>query len=102
VIEEIQRHVRSGGYYFTVHAFERFVERNISPGEVREILLSGEVIEEYPKVSVLPSCLVFGKTSAGRILHVQCSSDPVWIITAYDPTLNPEEWEEGFKRRKKI
>ena len=25
--------------------------------------------------------------NGSKILHVQCSIDPVWIITAYDPTL---------------
>jgi hypothetical protein len=32
-------------------------------------------------------------------LHVHCSIDPVWIITAYDPRLNPDEWDPEFKRR---
>ena len=31
--------------------------------------------------------------------RVAYSSDPLWIITAYDPTLNPEEWDKNFKRR---
>jgi hypothetical protein len=39
-------------------------------------------------------------TEKERILHVQCSLNPVWIITAYDPTLNPEEWDANFKRRR--
>jgi hypothetical protein len=30
---------------------------------------------------------------------VQCSIDPVWIITAYDPTLNSDKWDKDFKRR---
>jgi len=36
-----------------------------------------------------------------RILHVHCAVDPVWIITAYDPTLNPDEWDPDFKKRRK-
>jgi len=28
---------------------------------------------------------------AGKVLHIQCSLDPVWIITAYDPGLSPEK-----------
>jgi len=30
------------------HAFERMMERNISRDTVREVLLSGEIIEDYP------------------------------------------------------
>jgi len=62
-------------------------------------MLSGEVIEGYPKDKYGPSCLIYGVTKEGRILHVQCSIDPVWVITAYDPALNPDEWGVDFKRR---
>lgn len=80
---------------------ERCLERGISPEEVKEALLSGETIETYPKDKYGPSCLVCGNTRNGKILHVQCSIDPVWIITTYDPTLNPDEWEDNLKRRRK-
>jgi hypothetical protein len=47
------------------------------------------------------SCLIYGVTGEGKILHVQCSIDPVWIVTAYDPTLHPEEWDREYKKRRK-
>ena len=84
----------------SLHAFERCVERNISPEEIQEVILSGEAIEDYPKDKYGPSCLISGITDEKRILHVQCSIDPVWIITVYDPTLNPVEWDKDFKRRR--
>jgi hypothetical protein len=28
------------------------------------------------------------------------SKDPLWIITAYDRSLNPEEWDENFVKRR--
>ena len=77
------------------------MERHISPHEIKYAILSGEIIENYPEDKYGPSCLIYGVTEEGKILHVQCSIDPVWIITAYDPTLNLEEWEAGFKRRMK-
>ncbi len=82
-----------------IHALERCVERRISPEEIREAILSGEIIEDYPEHKYGPCCLIYGTTKKDRILHVQCSLGPVWIITAYDPTLNPEEWDRDFKRR---
>jgi hypothetical protein len=76
------------------------LSRNISPEEIEDVIISGEVIENYSKDKYGPSCLICGITDEGRILHVQCSIDPVWIITAYNPTLNPEQWDKDFKRRK--
>jgi hypothetical protein len=95
MIERIKKQVRAENYRFTLHGFERCVERRISPNEVKHAILSGEVIEEYPEDKYGQSCLIYG----GKILHVQCSIDPVWIITAYDPTLNSDKWDKDFKRR---
>ncbi|RLC21021.1 MAG: DUF4258 domain-containing protein [Deltaproteobacteria bacterium] len=99
MIKDIRKRVASGKYRFTVHAFERCAERNISPKEVADVILSGEIIESYPTDKYGPSCLIFGMTKGERILHVQCSVDPIWVITAYNPTLNPGKWDEHFKKR---
>ena len=101
LMEKIRERVKAGDYRFTFHGFERCTERKISPNEIEDVIFSGEIIENYPKDKYGPSCLVFGITKAGSVLHVQCSIDPLWIITAYDPTLNPEEWEWDFKRRRR-
>lgn len=101
MIKGIKKNAKEGNYRFTVHGFERCVERQISPGEVKDAILSGEIIEHYQEDKYGPSCLIYGVTEEDRILHVDCSIDPVWIITAYDPRLNPEEWEPDFKRRRK-
>ena len=55
-----------------------------------------EVIEDYPTDKYSPSCLIYGRTAAGRVLHVQANRSGV-NITAYDP--DPEEWID-LKRRK--
>ena len=99
MIEMIKEQVERENYRFTVHGFERCVERNISPKEVKYAIMLGEIIEEYPKDKYGPSCLIYGVNEEGRILHVQCSIDPVWIIMVYDPTLNFEEWDKDFKSR---
>jgi len=101
MIKDIQERLRRGDYRFTIHAFERCVERDISPNYIKDAILSGEIIEDYPEDKSGPSCLVYKVTKTGKILHVQCSLDPVWIITPYDPTLEPDEWEENFKRRRR-
>ena len=76
------------------------MERDIWPDELKEVIISGEIIESYPEDKYGPSCLIWGMTEKGRVLHVQFSLNPVWIITAYDPALNPEEWDANFKRRR--
>jgi len=76
------------------------VERDIWPDELKEVIIPGEIIESYPEDKYGPSCLILGMTEKGRVLHVQCSLNPVWIITAYDSALNPEEWDANFKRRR--
>lgn len=102
MIENIRKRVEVGDYRITIHAFERCVERSISPEEIKDVILSGEIIEDYMKDKYGPSCLIYGITEAKRILHVHCSIDSVWIITAYDPTLNPDRWDKDFKRRRII
>jgi hypothetical protein len=73
IIEHIKKQVESGEYRFTIHAFERCVERSISPVEIKEVILSGKIIEEYPQDKYGLSCLIWGITKKGKILHVQCS-----------------------------
>ena len=40
MIEDIKRRVEAGDYRLTVHAFERCVERDISPNELKDVILS--------------------------------------------------------------
>jgi hypothetical protein len=100
MIEIIKKSVRLNNYRFTVHALERCIERSISPENAREAILSGEIIEEYPEDKYGYSCLILGTAENKQILHVQCSVNPIWIITAYNPTLNPEKWDKDFKKRR--
>lgn len=92
--------VRGGKHEFTRHASRRIVERDISFGEIREAILNGEMIEDYPNDKHGPSCLISGLTNAGNLLHVQISYPPiVKVVTAYPPS--PDEWETDNKTRKK-
>lgn len=97
-IQLIQEKLRKGEYHWRQHAIQRSIEREITEEEAVDAILNGEIIEEYPQDKYGPSCLILGKTRAGRPLHVQCSLPPtVWIITLYEP--DPLEWID-FKTRK--
>jgi hypothetical protein len=65
MIDNIRKRVEDGDYALTIHGFERCVERNISPDEIRYVILSGEIIEDYPKDKYGPSCLIYGSTKRG-------------------------------------
>jgi hypothetical protein len=59
----------------------------------------GEIIEYYPEDKYGPSCLILGYTKKRRPLHIQCSINPVWIVTCYDPSEKKEKWSKDFRRR---
>lgn len=90
-IAELQGKIQKGEYRISDHAIKRMLQRSIEQFEVVEAIVNGEIIEEYPEDKYSPSCLIYGKTGAGRDVHVQVSLPPqVVVITAYEP--NPNEW----------
>jgi len=98
-IEWIKKQVEKGDYQLKLHAVERASIRGIDPLEVKEALLNGEIIEDYPEDKRGHSCLVYGKTRMGRDIHVLCGMayDMLWIITVYEP--DPGEWVNPKTRR---
>jgi hypothetical protein len=64
------------------------MERGLSRRDVMDVLLTGEVIEEYPSDYPYPSVLMLGKPD-GTPLHVVVAVDndlgTLYIITAYYP-----------------
>jgi len=87
---------------FLPHAIRQLSrpERMITPNEVRAVVETGEVIEDYPEDPRGHSCLVLGLGENGRAIHVVCSpkDDYLAIVTAYLP--GPQEWSDDFKRRR--
>ena len=99
-IEEIRDKISTGEYRFSDHAVKRMIKRSVDRIEIEEAVLSGAIIEEYPDDKYSPSCLVYGRSKAGRHLHVQLSVPPtVVVITVYEPDEN--EWIDYRVRRKK-
>ena len=69
-IRPIQEIARQQLLIFTDHAVRQMIKRNITDDEVRDAILSDEIIEEYPDDKYSPSCLVLGTTRNERPLHV--------------------------------
>lgn len=88
LLDEIRQKIDADLFEFSKHAVDQSIIRRISVQEVREIFTNDEVIEDYPEDKYGPSCLLFGRTMAGRPLHIQCSypSRPlIKVITLYEP-----------------
>ena len=99
-IDGIRVKISRGEYRFSDHAVKGMIKRSIDRIEIEEVVLSGEMIEEYPDDKYSPSCLIYGRTKSSRHLHVQLSIPPtVVIITAYEP--HESEWIDYRVRRKK-
>ena len=97
-IDAIRAKIRARDYRFSDHAVKRMIKRSIDRIEIEEAVLSGEIIEDYPGDKYSPSCLVYGRSEAGRHLHVQISLPPAAVvITAYEP--DETEWIDYRVRR---
>ena len=71
----------------------------ISRDEVKDVIESGEIIENYPDDYPYPSCLILGYSDNNPI-HVVCgvSDSELWMITAYHP--DEDEWFDDNKTRR--
>lgn len=100
LIEEIRQKIETEQFEFSKHAVDQSIIRRISVQEAREIFGDAEVIEDYPEDKYGPSCLILGRTRAGRPIHIQCSYPSrslIKIITLYEP--DPDLWIDFRIRR---
>ena len=88
-INDCKNFCSDGKILWTTHALERLQERDISVDDVKNCIMNGEIIEEYPDDFPHPSALIFGCDLNGKIIHVVCGIDEnfLYLITAYVPTL---------------
>ena len=101
-IAEPVKHAAAERLLFLPHAVRQMArpERMITPGEVREIIQHGELIEDYPEDACGHSCLFHGRRNWNREIHGVCSpkEDNLAVITAYLPP--EDEWESDLRTRK--
>jgi hypothetical protein len=101
-LEAMRFAVRRGRIEWQRHALERMVKRVILRQEIKQVLLKGELIEDYPEDYPFPSALFSGGTKE-RPLHVVAAWDAiqimVFIITVYEPDL--DHFEPDLRTRRK-
>jgi hypothetical protein len=86
---------------FRIHAVQRMFGRRITIENVRQVLNSGEMIEDYSEEMPDPGGLLSAKPGQ-RPLHVVMAentqeSERV-VITVYEP--DRAQWKPGFRNRK--
>lgn len=86
----------------TTHAHQEIVEDEYSLDDVLFVLSNAIVLENYPDHKRGACCLVYGKNSAGRNIHIVCTTSLklAVIITVYEPL--PPKWINPSERRKII
>lgn len=85
----------------TSHVWLRCQQRDISYRQIKEAIVSSEILEEYIDDYPYPSCLMLGKAKDGTVLHIVVGEGDgkLWIITVYKPSL--EKWSEDYRTRRK-
>jgi hypothetical protein len=81
-----------------VRQMSRFIPM-VSAQEVKQVILEGNVIEDYPEDVRGHSCLILGYGIGNRAIHVVCAPKDEYlaVITAYLP--DPGLWTQDFRKR---
>lgn len=86
---------------FTQHALRRMFDRGISPEDVRTVVMTGDIIEEYPDDIPYPSVLVLG-WARNRPRHAVVAWDVAGgecsVVTVYIP--DAAMWNDDFRTRR--
>ena len=99
-LKALRKAVKGGQIEWKRHALERMIERVVSRTQVLEVLVKGDIIEEYDDDKPFPSTLILAFVGK-RALHVVVALNlgTAFVITVYEPQSNlfgPE-----FRERKK-
>jgi hypothetical protein len=92
ILDLFKRAVRERQIKISLHAAEEALAEEITRPEIETVMLNAQLVEDYPDWWLGPSCLICGRTDAGRDLHIVASYSglPVTIITVYEP--RPPKW----------
>lgn len=100
-VELLKQGILRKTYRLTFHVIKRCDQRGITIDNIEQVILQGEIIEEYPDDKPYPSCLITGKVRNDMPLYVVCAygEQMVHIITAH--WLDPKKWLNPKTRRDK-
>ncbi|MDO8748093.1 MAG: DUF4258 domain-containing protein [Candidatus Omnitrophota bacterium] len=99
--EKLSIAIINGRIEWQRHALERMAEREIFRDTVKKVLLSGEIIEDYPHNKPYPSALFLGWIRE-EPFHVVAAFDSegtyCFIVTAYRPDL--DHFQSDYRTRR--
>ena len=98
-LERIKKFVEEDNFVISNHAKVRMFQRNVSTDDVKEIVLKGEIIEEYMDDEPCPSALMLGllENIPYHVVVAECE-DHVRIVTVYIP--EEDKWIKYRIRRR--
>ena len=93
-IEYVRAYCTDNTIVLTGHLLARMRQRHIRFEEIKQAIITGKIIKQYPEDYPFPSCLINAEN-----LHIVCSvgEGRLYIITAYRPS--PELWKDNGKER---
>ena len=99
-IGTLREYITNDTIVISEYAHNSCIERGIKQKDIRNCIMTGEIIEQYPDDFPFPSCLVYGYDLSNRVIHVVISSEGESgrIITAYIP--NTEKFQDDLKTRR--
>lgn len=105
LLERIRLAFQRGNYNITNHAYTRMQQRNITPQEIRSLVLEGQAIETREEIEATQKSVIVlfaGRTKLARALHVvvaevERNKQPHLVVTVYEPGL--DQWDSGFTMR---
>jgi hypothetical protein len=103
-VATIRAKVRRNEFSFTGHAVVEGRKEGVTPHDVRQVLLTGEIIEEYPERR---RCLISGHTKENIPVHVTCEyrdwledeHEDLVVVTVYVPSKS--RWVRDRLRKKR-
>ena len=92
ILDLLKQAVQQRQIKISLHAADEALAEEITRPEIEAAMLNAQVLEDYPDWWLGPSCLIYGRTDAGRDIHIVLSYSglPVTIITVYEPL--PPRW----------
>jgi hypothetical protein len=98
-LERIKRFVEEDNFVISNHARVRMFQRNVSTDDIKEIVIKGEIIEEYIDDEPCPTALMLGflENIPYHVVVAECE-DHVRIVTVYIP--DEDKWVRYRIRRR--
>lgn len=101
VTESIRERVRQNQFHLSKHATKRMDLRGRTLADITQVILTGEVIREYPNEKPYPEYLFLGYPHGpdNPCYVVVASNDETIIVTVHD--YDPEVYEPDHRTRRR-